>query len=244
VKKLPIANCRLPIFVRANRSRVARISQSAIRNRISLESAVGNRQSASRWLLILLLIGFVYVPAVHGQEAQPSPTPLTAPPPIKMISKEERAQIDQAGDSKGRLRLTMDLAATHLTRAEQLTTQGNFDAAATEVGSYQALIEDSLDFLANMKRDSNKTRDLYKRLELSLRAHGPRLTTMRRTTPLEYAVWIKKVEEFAREGRTEALNSFYGHTVVREREKTGADKREEKPKETPIPSPTPKRDQP
>jgi hypothetical protein len=51
------------------------------------------------------------------------------------------------------------------------------------------------------------------------------LTATRRTTPLEFAVWIKKVEDFARDGRTEALNSFYGHTVVREPQK------QEKPEE-------------
>ncbi len=187
---------------------------------------------------------FVFVPSIRAQEAQPSPTPLTAPPPVKAVSKDERMQIDRAGDSKGRLKLTIDLAVNHLTRAEQFTNQGNFDEAATEVGSYHALIEDALEFLSTMKRDSNKTRDLYKRLELSLRAHGPRLTTMRRTTPLEHAVWIKKVEEFAREGRTEALNSFYGHTVVREREKTGADTSNDKPKQTPTPNPNPKLNQP
>lgn len=229
-----MANCRLPIGSKANR--VAWISSRAL---------TGNKKLASGiWHLAILLLLFVFVPSLHAQEAQPAPTPLTAPPPIKSISKDERMQMDRAGDSKGRLKLTIDLAATHLTRAEQFTSQGNFDEAATEVGSYHALIEDALEFLATMKRDSNKTRDLYKRLELSLRAHGPRLTTMRRTTPLEYAVWIKKVEEFAREGRTEALNSFYGHTVVREREKTGADTRNEKPKEAPTPSPNPKLDQP
>jgi hypothetical protein len=46
---------------------------------------------------------------------------------------------------------------------------------------------------------------------------------MRRTTPLEFAVWIKQVEDFARQGRTEALNSFYGHTVVREPQKPDKD---------------------
>ena len=192
-----------------------------------------------RGLFLLLAIGVVCVPSAIAQDARPSPTPLTAPPPIKVISKDERVQIDGRGDSKERLKLTIDLAAVHLTRAEELTTQGNFDSAATEVGSYHALMEDALDFLATMKRDSNKTRDHYKRLELALRAHGPRLTTMRRTTPLEYAVWIKKVEEFAREGRTEALNSFYGHTVVRDRDKSGVDKRNEKP--SPSPSPTPQK---
>ena len=103
------------------------------------------------------------------------------------------------------------------------------------------MIEDALEFLSSVKRDNNKTRDLYKRLEIALRADGPRLTTMRRMTPLEYAVWIKKVEEFARDSRTEALNSFYGHTVVHEREGAN-DKPIEKPKETPTP--TPKSDQP
>jgi hypothetical protein len=177
--------------------------------------------------LLLLLAAFVCAPPVCAQDPQPQPTPLTAPPPIKIISKEERSQLDQTRDSKQRLRLTIEFAGTHLTRAEEHTKQANYDAASAEVGSYHALIEDALEFLGAMKRDSNKTRDVYKRLELALRADGPRLTAMRRITPLEYAVWIKKVEDFARDGRTEALNSFYGHTVVREAPK--------KPKETPTP---------
>jgi hypothetical protein len=57
---------------------------------------------------------------------------------------------------------------------------------------------------------------------------------MRRNTPLEYAVWIKEIEEFARNGRTEALNSFYGHTVVRD----GQQKSEKQTKDVP---PTPER---
>jgi hypothetical protein len=178
--------------------------------------------------------------AVHAQEPlpQPSPTPLTAPPPIKVISKEERVRIDQTdGDSKARIRTTMDLAAARLTRAEQLAKQGSYDDALTEVGSYEALVQDSLDFVAGLKRDSNKTRDLCKRIELALRTHGPRLTTMRRETPLEFAVWIKKSEDFARAARTEVLNTFYGHTVVREPEKKNNP-------EKATPTPTPKSDQP
>jgi hypothetical protein len=64
---------------------------------------------------------------------------------------------------------------------------------------------------------------------------------MRRITPLEFAVWIKKVEDFARAGRTEALNSFYGHTVVREPQKEKAEEKlPEKPNDSPTPdNPTP-----
>ncbi len=183
----------------------------------------------------MLLLAFVCLPSVNAQSAaQPSPTPLTAPPPLKLISQEDKAQLDQAKDTKQKLRTTIELGGVHLTRAEQLTSEGNYDAASAEVGMYHALIENALEELAALKRDSNKTRDLYKRLELALRADGPRLTAMRRITPLEFAVWIKKVEDFARAGRTEALNSFYGHTVVREPQK---EKTEEKAKPNDNPTP-------
>jgi hypothetical protein len=186
---------------------------------------------------LLLSMALVLVPSVCAQD--PQPTPLPAPPPFKMIVKEERAQLEQSKDSK-RLKLTIDFAAAHLGVAEQHTAQGNFEAAQTEVGMYHALIENVREYMRTFKRDSNKTRDLYKRLELALRSHGPRLTAMRRITPLEFAVWIKQVEDYAREMRTEALNSFYGHTVVSEPKKP--DKSNEKPKETPTP--TPKSNQP
>ena len=182
----------------------------------------------------LMLLALVCVPAVCAQDEplkpQPQPTPLTAPPPFKTITKEERAQIEQTNDSGKRLKLTIELARVHLTNAEQHTEREAYEAASSEVGMYHALIENMLQFLSTFKRDSNKTRDLYKRLELALRSDGPRLTAMRRITPLEFAVWIKKVEDFARDGRTEALNSFYGHTVVK------PDKNA-KPKESPTPTP-------
>ena len=188
-------------------------------------------------LTTVLLAAFVYLPSVYAQSAQPQATPLPAPPPLKLIPKEEKTQLDQAKDIKQRLRLTIDLAGGHLSQAEKLTMQTEYDAAAAEVGMYHALIEDALLQLGTLKRDSNKTRDLSKRLELSLRADGPRLTSMRRVTPLEFAVWIKKVEDFARAGRTEALNSFYGHTVVREPKKETKEKPEEKPKQDPTTTP-------
>jgi len=166
-----------------------------------------------------LLCLAIYVPALRAQE--PVAQQLTAPPPLKIISREDRARID-GSDDKARIRTTIELAELRLAKAEVLTSEHNFEGATAELGKYEALIDDALDYLSPMVRDKNKTRDLYKRLELALRAHGPRLTAIRRSTPLEYAVWIKALEEFARKGRTEALNSFYGHTVFREPQKKEA----------------------
>ena len=186
-------------------------------------------------LLTTALLMVVSASTVFAQDPQPQATPLTAPPPIKAISRIERTQIEQAADPKRRVRLTIDLSTIHLGLAEKYTAQTNFEAASVEIGVYHALMESALSFLNSLKRDSNKTRDLYKRLEMALRGDGPRLTAMRRTTPLDFAVWIKQVEDFAREGRTEALNSFYGHTVVREPQKSEPDKNIGKPKDTPTP---------
>lgn len=142
----------------------------------------------------------------------------TAPPPLKIVTRQDRMRIDEEkDDSKGRVRVTLELAEAHLASAELQTTHLNYDEAAAEAGKYAALIDDLFIFLGTLKQDSNKTRDLYKRIELTLRAHGPRLSIMRRTTPSAYAVWIKETEDFARRGRTAALNSFYGHTVFRDR---------------------------
>ena len=139
-----------------------------------------------------------------------------APPPLKVIPRVERSQLESTKDEKTRVKLTIELAETHLNNLESKTSQQMFDVAAAEAGMYWALLEDALKFMKTVERDSNRKRDLYKRLELALRAHGTRLSSVRRSTPSEYAVWIKQIEDFARRGRTEALNSFYGQTVLRE----------------------------
>ena len=159
----------------------------------------------------------------------PRPHDDTAPPPLRTISREERALIDAERNAKDRIKLILELATAHLTTTEEETIRQDYEKAAVAAGRYWGLIEDAFVFLKPMKSDSNKTRDLYKRVELTLRAHGPRLATIRRTTPIEYSVWIKEIEDLARQGRTEALNSFYGHTVVRDRQ-TESSRKEDKPK--------------
>ncbi len=178
-------------------------------------------------LMLTLVFSACLAPAAIAQESRPHQD--IAPPPLRVISREERAQIDAEGGQKDRVKLTIELANVHLATAEDQTVKQDYDKAAAAAGRYWALIEDAFEFLKTLKADSNKTRDLYKRIELTLRAHGPRLATIRRSTPIEYAVWIKEIEELARAGRTEALNSFYGHTVVHDNQKKSSRKQQEKP---------------
>lgn len=161
----------------------------------------------------LLAFAVCLTPVVRCQD-NPETQLTTAPPPMKFVSHDEREQLSAAQDIKARTRISLELAATRLRHAEELTAQHQFNAAASELGSYEGLIEDALNFLGRQGTNSNKIRDLYRRLELTLRAHAPRLEAIRRETPSEYAVHVKAIAEFARDARTEALNSFYGETVI------------------------------
>jgi hypothetical protein len=181
-----------------------------------------------RSISIIFLLARFCVPALSAQD--PKPQEQTAPPPLKIITRSERSQLNETKDEKARVKLAIELAENHLTNVENQTLMQQYDNAAAEAGMYWALIEDVLSFMKRIERDNNRKRDLYKRLELSLRANGPRLSTIRRSTPSEYSVWIKEIEDFARKGRTEALNSFYGHTVLKDGPQKSTDPKElEKP---------------
>ena len=154
--------------------------------------------------------------------AQAQENPLTlAPPPMKFVSHTEKAQLSSARDVKARTRASLELAELRLQRAEQLTTALQYDAASSELGCYQGLMEDAMRYLAeaNFDRNKGKIRDIFKRVELALRAHGIRIESIRRVTPAEYAVNIKPIADYTRGARTEALNYFYGDTVVRQEPK-------------------------
>ena len=174
----------------------------------------------------LLLLSFVlcfssFVFAQDNMSLQ-----MKAPPPMKFVSSDERDQLEAEKDMKKRSRLTIELAEEKLARAEELTNKQNFSAVITELGGYQGLVENVLEFLSDFRKDKNKTRDTYKKLEISLRSHIVRIESIRRTTPAEYADNFKDTIEFIRNARDEALNAFYDDTVIPDKENKKDEKAE------------------
>ena len=135
---------------------------------------------------------------------------------MKFVSRDERSQLNQAREPKSRISITLELAADHLTKAEDFTAQKKFDQASEELGCYLGLLENARAFLATMNASKNSTRDLYRHFEFPLRKLPPRLAVMRRSTPADYAVNLKAAEEYTRDTRSDVLDKFYGHTVLRE----------------------------
>jgi hypothetical protein len=169
-----------------------------------------------RTQMVLSLCSLLTVAAFAGAvQAQDNPF-TSAPPPMKFVSHAERAQLSSAKDVKARTRASIELAEVRLKRAEEFTNALQYDAASSELGCYQALIENVMGYLGDLQADKGKMRDIFKRLELTLRAHGARIEAIRRSTPAEYGINLKVITDYTRSARTEALNSFYGDTVVRE----------------------------
>jgi len=169
--------------------------------------------------LVCALACLVCLPAAaRGQQPRVGITG-AAPPPMRFIPDEERERLaQQTRDHKARTRLSLDLADARLRRAAELTDAERYDAAAVELGIYQAIIEDAFTYLEGTGRPPQKMRDIYKRIEMTLRAHGPRLENIRRATPSDEAVNVRAAYEYIRQARADALNAFYGDTVVRERQ--------------------------
>ena len=152
--------------------------------------------------------------SVYAQ--QPELPQLPAPPPMHLVSKSEKSQLDDMRDPKARLRETMTLAETHLANAEKLTDVKRYDEALTELGGYLGLLGDFRDYIAKLDQNKNSTRDLYRHFEFQVHNHIPRLAVIQRSTPAPYVRNIKDAEDFIKDTRAEALDSFYGHSVLKE----------------------------
>lgn len=199
-----------------------------------MDSALSYRMTIMMKLCALLALGLSLTPAARGQEIM---TEVTAPPPMKFVSNEERAQLSALPDPKERVRVSLEIAEGHLRHAEDATFTRSYDPASAALGRYQAVIEESLRYLAGLHTDNKKIRDLFKRLEITLRAHVARIETIRRDTPFENSVNVRAILDSVRSSRTQALNIFYSDTVVREVLQDNAKPPDEKSSKDSTPSP-------
>lgn len=170
---------------------------------------------AARALLFALLFACACAEAAAQPGAAQRPPPDAAPPPMRYLPAETRSRLEQAArDLKGRTRLSMELAEARLASAAAHADADRFDAATLELGVYEAIVQDAVAFIRQSGRSSGKARDRFKQIELALRAHVPRLETLRRSLPSQHAVHVQSTLDFVRDTRAEVLDSFFDDTVV------------------------------
>jgi hypothetical protein len=166
--------------------------------------------------LVFVALAFGEAAAQTDANAQRADDP-AAPPPLRYVPDDVRRQLDaEARDVKARTKLSLQLADDRLTRAAAAVNADRFEEATNELGVYEAIVADTIHFVQTSGRTGNKLRDTFKRIELALRAHVPRIETLRRGLPAAHAVYAKATIEFVREERDQALSAFYDDTVIPE----------------------------
>ena len=137
-----------------------------------------------------------------------------APPPLKTISKEERAQLAAEAGVKDRTSTYLGLLEVRLKKAEDLSAQEDFGSALTQFGSYEGLLENMMGFLT-AENKSGKALWSFKKVELTLRQHNFRIESVRRLMPFKYAYHITRLQKFIRRSRATATESLFSDSVVR-----------------------------
>jgi len=137
-----------------------------------------------------------------------------APPPMRIISKEESAQLEAVKDVKRRTKLALELMDLRLRRAEMLHSQEQYSEVFKELGGFHGLMDNTLAFLDRGDENSRKILNNYKRFEIGLRELRPRLELIRREVPSNYEFYVRNLIIYLRDARSKAVEPLFGDTVI------------------------------
>ena len=164
-------------------------------------------------LLVFFLLTFTFSLFNISASAQDEQVE-SAPPPLKIISKDEITLLGAKPDLKDRTKLSVELMNARLTAAEKLSSAKNFEAMYLEFGYFHALMDDALAYLNKRDDGRGKVLDNFKRLEINLRGMAPRIEVIRRDLPLKYDPYVRKLMGYLRSVRAQATDSLFGDSVV------------------------------
>ncbi len=163
----------------------------------------------------LVFLGLIFSLALAAAaQAVPLDAHDIEPPPMKIISKGERGQLDAQRDIKQRTKLALELMHLRLKSAETSYAAADFKTMFSELGGFHALMENTLAFLNMAGSSEGKILDNYKRFELGIRPFMPRLELIRRELPDRFDPYVKNLVRSVRDARTKAVEPLFGNTVV------------------------------
>jgi hypothetical protein len=137
-----------------------------------------------------------------------------APPPLKILSKEEKKQLDDTTDLKKRTILALALMEARLKKAETLDEQNQYEQMYQELAAFHALIDYTLNFLDRSNDGNRKNLSNFKRFEIGLRTFPPRIEVIRRELPIKYEPYLRSLLKIIRDTRSKAVEPFFSDSVI------------------------------
>ena len=170
------------------------------------------RSKAGRFLLAVAAVMLFGIPVL----AQVDDPLQLAPPPLKLMSEQEKAQLNGTRSHKDRIKLVLELMRDRIAAAEKRDAEDDYAGMFTELGAFHALMDDGLAYLKKLDQHDRKVLDTFKRLEIGLREFPTRLEGIRRDLPLKYEDYVRRLIRYLRQARTIATEPLFGDTVIPE----------------------------
>jgi hypothetical protein len=136
------------------------------------------------------------------------------PPPLKVISQDEREKLSRETNVRNRTRLSLDLMNVRLKNAEELHSKNQYQEMFKEMGKFHALVDNALWFLKQNNTRNSAVLNNFKRLEIGLRTFLPRLELIRRSLPMNYEYYVRTLIVSVRDARSKAVDPLFGNTVL------------------------------
>jgi hypothetical protein len=103
-----------------------------------------------------------------------------------------------------------------LKEAETLYSREQYREMFDKLGSFQALVDNTLDFLKQNDNGRGKVLNNFKRFEMSLRAFLPRLELIRRELPTQFEPYVRNLAKYVRDARSKAVEPFFDNSIVKD----------------------------
>lgn len=130
------------------------------------------------------------------------------------MSKTEKSQLSAETEPKGRVNLALELMDARLKSAEKDRTNENYSVMYAELGGFNAIMDNTLEFLLHTKGNEGKRLNSLKKLDIGLREFVPRIEGIRRDSPLNFDPYLKKLLGYISDAREKAIAPFFSNTVV------------------------------
>jgi hypothetical protein len=137
-----------------------------------------------------------------------------APPPLRMMSADEKTRLSGEGEVKRRTKLALELMDLRLKQAEKYDAAEDYDPMYVELGAFHGIMDNMLEFLNKSDKESGKVLNNFKRFEIGLRGFIPRLEMMRHDMPLRYEHYLRFLGKSIRAARAKAVENLFDDTVV------------------------------
>lgn len=161
-------------------------------------------------IMILAACGFLCFP--ENSSAQQKLDDIV-PPPLNIITKDEKNQLAAETKMKNRTKLALELMDLRLMKSAKFLENNEYRNSLDELGGFQALVRNTLNYLKEFEGRSASLKN-FKRFEMTLRTFLPKLELIRREMPLEYSYQVRQMMKFVHDTRSRAIEPMFGNTVI------------------------------